>query len=233
MTTYIRTPFGKAELKGRFGREGRPIVKDGIKLLAKSIKARVRDDHQVVGIIDGDTGSGKSNLAIHVAQCLDPDWDLELFYIYEAEDIGKAIRNINTPYPVFLFDEGSILLNSKDSMSRDSKKISKLFDSMRYLHVTSLICCPNAMRLNKSILFDHTDFRLMCPSKAPLPGYDPRGFVHVHSQWHAIWTDKMSWPYIYTTSFPKMSKSMALKYDALKRESSRQFMDEFFKEGEK
>lgn len=230
MTTYIRTPFGKAELKARFGREGKPIVKDGIKLLAGHIKRHVRDDHQSVVMIDGGTGSGKSNLAVHLAQCLDPQWNIEESYVYDIEDLRRALRRMTATYPVLLFDEGSIILNSKNSLKKEDKGIVGLFDTMRYLHVTSIICCPDANKINKTVLGDHVDYRLMCPSKAPLKGYEPRGFVHVHDQWKATWTDKMSWPYIFTTSFPKMSKSMAMRYDVLKRSSSKRIMEEFLGE---
>lgn len=229
MASYVLTQFGKAELKGRYGADRKPIIKDGIKLMAKAIKKHLSKDYQMVVLIDGGTGSGKSNLAVHLALCLDPNWNLELFYIYDIDDLRRAVDSISTPYPVFLFDEGSIILNAKNTLKTDDKDIIGLFDTMRYLHVTSIICCPNAMRLNKSILFDHADFRLVCPPVAPIKGYDPRGFVHIHGKWRATWTEKMSWPFIATTSFPKMSKSMHLRYDALKKESSKRVLDRILK----
>lgn len=227
MPTYVRTQLGKAELKARYGKDGKPIVKDGLKLLAEAIKKRVKNDHQVVVGIDGDTGSGKSNLAVHLALLLDPKWNIEECFVYDVDDLRRAVRNINTPYPVLLFDEGSIILNSKNSLKKEDKGIVGLFDTLRYLHVTFIICCPNVNKINKTVLHDHMDYRLICPSESPIKGYDPRGCVHVHDQWKATWTDSVGWPFIFTTSYPKMSKPMQMRYDRLKRESSRRIMNQF------
>lgn len=228
MPTYISTKLGKAELVRRYGSDGKPIVKDGLKVLARAIKRKTAKDYQVVAGIDGGTGSGKSTLAINLALEIDHKWDIDRFYVYELSDLSRAISYIKRTRPnnpVILFDEGSIIMNSKNALCKEDKGIVNLFDTMRYLHITSLICCPNLMRLNKTILFDHMDFRLMCPDHAPIKGYDPRGFVHVHGHWSATWSDKQSWPFIYTTIYPKMPKSMALRYDRLKTIANGKILD--------
>lgn len=216
--TMIRTPIGNAELKRVYG-GGKPIIKDGIPLLVRHLRKRLLSDQQNVIAIDGKTGTGKSNLAVHIATLLDPKWDIEKNYLYDDHDLKIRMRDVKEPYPVFLMDEGSIILNSKNSLCKSDKDIIKIFDTMRIRHITTIVCCPNAQRLNKTFLADHVDFRLLCPKKSPIKGVDPKGFVHVHGHWSATWTDSQSWPFMYTTSFEKMSKSYKLRYDELKYKS--------------
>lgn len=225
----IRTPIGDAELRARYGKDQKPIVKDGISVLVQHLKNRIKQDKQNLVIIDGPTGTGKSSLAVHIATLLNPKWDMELNYIYDEDDLRVRMDTVTDKNPVFLMDEGSIILNSKNSLCRTDKQIVSLFDAMRVKHITTIICCPNAMKINKTILTDHVDFRLLCPSKSPLPDYKARGFVHVHSHWHATWTDKDAWPFIFTTTFPKMTRAQTLQYNALKERSLNRLITKFVK----
>lgn len=217
--TMIRTKFGKAELKATYGPDRKPIVKDGLKIFAQHLKKRLAEDQQNVIVIDGHTGTGKSNGGVDLALEMDKKWNIEASYVFNDEDFSEKLDKLNGPNPILFMDEGSVLLNSKNALCRTDKEIIEIFDTMRWKHITTIVCCPNAMRLNKTFLADHIDYRLICPTVAPLPGYDARGFIHFHGHWSATWSDKQSWPFIYTSVFPKMPKAYQLRYDQLKRGS--------------
>lgn len=164
----------------RFG-EIRPIVDNGLDILVERLKQRTKNDYQNVIEINGGTGSGKSTVGMVLAWKINPDWDLEKNYIYTVKDLKNKLKNWKTADPVSLFDEGSVILNSLDTMSRDSKDLVMLFDTMRVLHWTTIIAIPDHNSLNKRVRDFHIDYRLICPNKPLVDGWDKRGLVEIHS----------------------------------------------------
>lgn len=187
MTTEYLTWNGHfkeyAPVIGEYERYGeiKPIVDNGLDILVKRLKQRVKNDYQNVIEINGGTGSGKSTVGMQIAYKMNPNWDLEKNYIYTVKDLKNKLKNWETADPISLFDEGSVILNSLDTMSRDSKDLIMLFDTMRVLHWTSLIAIPDHNSLNSRIRNFHIDYRLICPSKPLVNGWDKRGLVEIHS----------------------------------------------------
>lgn len=200
----------------RYG-EIRPIIKDGLDIFVKHLKWRAEHDYQNVIEINGGTGTGKSTCAMQIAYKINPDWDLEKNYIYSVKDLKEKIKNWKTADPVCLFDEGSVVLNSLDTMSKSSKEIVSLFDTARILRWYSLICIPNHLTLNKRIRDFHVDYRLICPSKPLLKGYGKRGFVEIHNFSRSDFGKGYA-PLVMTTTFNDIPPRIRKIYDQVKLE---------------
>lgn len=183
------------EVVATYTRDGRiePVYRDAFPAFAEVLKGRIASKHQNVVLITGRTGSGKSTVAINLARCINPKWQLEPNYIYSTEDLkaklgkygdGRSRRRVD---PVSLFDECAISLNSKNALKKDDKTMVALFDTMRSLGWTSLLCIPNIDNLNKSVRESHIDYMIMCPNRSPVPGYDPRGFAEIYRHVYRDW----------------------------------------------
>ena len=234
MTRQIMTRFGPAIPIAQYKYDGRVryVVKDGLKLFAKHLESRIAHDYQNIIVVDGQTGSGKSNCAIQLALAMNKHWDIQSNYIYDITDLRRKLRNLDN-HPILLMDEGSIILNSLNTMKRDDQDIIAMFDTLRTKHITTIVCCPNMYKLNKTFRETHCQYRLLCPVKSPIPGYAARGFVHVHSHWTSNWKDSNSFPFVYTTVFDKIPRSMQAQYDELKAKSQTRIIDRIINGGKK
>lgn len=214
----------------RYG-ETTQIVDDGIECLCNRLKWRAKHDYQNVVEINGGTGSGKSTLAIDICKTLDPNWDLEKNYIYTVKDLKEKLKNYKTANPISLFDEGSVILNSLDFMSKDSKDVVMLFDTMRCLNWTTIICIPDHNSLNKRIRDFHIDYRCICPNKPILKGYDKRGFVEIHYH-HPSDFGKAFDPHIMTTRYNDLKPKERNEYNQIKFNHLQERMSKFVEEEE-
>lgn len=212
----------------RYG-EITPIVDGGLDVLAKRLKIRSKKDYQNVVEINGGTGSGKSTAAIQLCKLLDANWDLETNYIYTVKDLKVKLKNWKTASPISLMDEASVILNSLDFMSKDSKDIVMLFDTMRCLNWTTILCIPDHNSLNKRIRDFHIDYRLICPNKALIPGYDKRGFVEVHYHRRSDFGKSYD-PCVMTTIFDDLKPRERKQYDKIKLQHLMERMDKFVQE---
>ena len=212
----------------RYG-EIRPIVDNGLDIFVERLKWRVKHDYQNIIEIIGGTGSGKSTCAIQIAYKINPDWDLESNYIYTVKDLKNKLKNWRTADPVSLFDEGSVILNSLDTMKRDSKDLIMLFDTMRVLRHTALIAIPDHNALNKRVRDFHIDYRLICPNKPLIKGYDKRGFVEIHSYLRSDFGKGYA-PLVMTTRYNDIPPRIRKVYDKIKLAHLMDRMEQFANE---
>ena len=212
----------------RYG-EFRPIVDNGLDILAERLKQRTKKDYQNVVEINGGTGSGKSTVGLVLARKLNKDWDLESNYIYTVKDLKNKLKNWKTADPVSLFDEGSVILNSLDTMSRDSKDLVMLFDTMRVLHWTTIICIPDHNALNKRVRDFHIDYRLICPNKPLIDGWDKRGLVEIHSYERSDFGKGYA-PLRMTTRYDDIPPRFRKEYNEIKKRHLMERMEQFANE---
>jgi len=119
-----------------------------------SIKKGLENNYDMVLLVAGDTGTGKSNLNLHLVESwqkligkpIDDDLILQINvdkikWLNEFKKIHGL--DINT------FDEGAAGLGSKQSMETFSKSLEMLFQVVRYKRFFTVIIVPNFFRLNK------------------------------------------------------------------------------------
>lgn len=195
---------------------GDPIYSDLLTPFAEMLKKRIRSKRQNIIAVVGGTGSGKSTLAIQLCRRIDCKWDLAENYIYSTEDLKRKLSRPDSS-PINLFDEGSVSLNSSNSMQKDDKMMVVLFDTMRSRGWTTIICIPSLDSLNKRIRTYHLDYLIMCPNSTPLRGYDKRGFAKIYEHVLRDWGQPWDKP-IGTTLFDKLPPRIDKEYQAIKTE---------------
>ena len=213
------------------GGQRRLIYSDVLPAFSGVLKERVKSDHQNVIVITGGTGTGKSTLAVQLCNELSKSlgegrWKIGENYIYSVDDLKTKLRDREYSSSINLFDEGSISLNSNNSQRSEDKMMVALFDTMRTLGWTSIICIPHIDSLNKRIRLYHMDYRLICPNRELMKGYGIRGFAQVYRH---ILRD-FGQPYdklVATTTFKPLKNKQATEYSAIKRQHQDMLIDDF------
>lgn len=230
MTVYAYNRFLNCELEvlATFNRkDGQHCVYNNlISAFAAMLAERIEDDRQNVIVVTGETGSGKSTFALQMCYAMGGKrWDLRSNYIYDVADL-KTKLDRPKPSPISLFDEGSISLNSNNSMRGDDKMLVALFDTMRSKHWTTFICIPRIGMLNKRIREVHVDYVCRCPIQPVLPGYEPRGFIQIYKRVKREWVDDYD-RLIATGIFPPLDKRIDRLYRAVKASAQARLIDQF------
>ena len=231
---WVKSPYYRKPLKwvGRYymGDEPRDIFANLVKRIAEKIADIVESDNQVMVIISGDTSTGKSTLALSIIAelCRIYKYDLNLddIYIYEPADLARKLDR-GCPNRINWFDEGSVSLNSLETMTKEGRLFSKFFDSMRLRHYINLVCIPEGKEVQARIL-KHANLFIKCPKKAPFFGYDNRGFFHTSVK--IRYASGKEWDQFTGTGiYPKLPKKLKTAYEDVKRAHNVVFEEEFIK----
>lgn len=206
-----------------YGDELRYIYGNGLQELGNICLQRKSKKYQTIILFTGPTGRGKSTAAIKMMQSIKPRWDIRSGYVYSASDLGRILQDKNAE--LVLIDEGSIVINSKNSMRKDDVHIAQMFDIMRVLGKIVAVCTPNHNGINKYIRDTHIDFMCKCPVVSPIPGYDPRGFLDIYVHKTRDWGEDY-YKHVCTTTFDPLGRKTQEKYDEIKMEALKRTMDE-------
>lgn len=209
-----------------------PICSDTMDLFAKEVKKRIKDNYQCIVVFEGGTGSGKSSAAIRLAKTLDPNWSITDNYIYGLEDLQRKLDKADKGdkvSPISLFDEAIVSLNSRNANRAQDREMMILFNTMRSLGWITLLCVPSIFDLNKALRTSHVDYKLRCPDKAPLRGYDRRGFLEFSVAKRNEFS-RTGEPYWYLFScgiFEPLKLEWDEEYQKLKREKQELLLNKF------
>lgn len=107
-----------------------------VKQLAEIIVERVEDDFDMVVIISGDPGNGKTTIGIELAQEIynikNKVFDLKKSLIFTQLQLFKWLKeHENEPQSVAILDEAINISYNRDGMSSNSRAINKIFDMVR------------------------------------------------------------------------------------------------------
>lgn len=213
------------------------VYSDAYDDLVIRLAKRTKADMQNVIIVEGETGSGKSSLALNLcvdlARKMGKTFDLQRDYIYSATDMWKKLADPNAS-PITLIDEGTITIASNNAMRGDDKQMASLFDTMRSRGWTTFICTPSFHRINSTIRKDHATFKLRCtPKNDPLiPGYG-RGFFEcrraVRSEFR---NEDPIWMLMYAGIFGDYPPSLKDEYLQIKKERQDELMEKYVKKSQ-
>lgn len=107
-------------------------------------------------LIDGRRRSGKSTLAMQIGYLLDPNLSIDN-YVSGIEDSPKKIDKAKDE-SCLIFDEGSLVVGSKDAMSKQSKQLHKIIDVVGQKRLTLIFCMPSFTSISRQIVVDHSMF---------------------------------------------------------------------------
>jgi len=116
-------------------------------------------DNDVVVIVSGKEGSGKSSLAGNEMRYISKDkFDPKKHLI--GSDYEDGIKKIEeAPHKGFLmFDEGNVFFLSTDVMKRESRDLHKIFSIFRQKNLFVIIVLPSFFRLNSYFALDRSAF---------------------------------------------------------------------------
>lgn len=124
-----------------------------------NIKKIIKRKWDAVFLIDGHERIGKSTLGMTAAWYLS---DAKLTIDNFASGMTDAAEKVEKlPDKSILFvDEGSLVFNSKDSMTREAKKLQKVLDVVGQKNMIFIIVLPSFFDLNKNIATRRSKFLL-------------------------------------------------------------------------
>ncbi len=136
---------------------------DGRQLVHDLFKQRLKENRNLVVLFSGKVGGGKSYGSLSVADYLTPSMQVGYNLDSLVYSIPEFIQKVKTlpPGEVIIMDEAGITAGSRDTMTRDSKVLSKVIQSIRYLQHCTMFSLPNinfldkAIRLMIDVVFDH------------------------------------------------------------------------------
>lgn len=114
--------------------------------LAKTI---VSKDWDMLFVIDGNEGAGKSVFAQQIAKYLDRSLDLARL-TFTPEEFMKAVLSASK-YQAIVYDEGYAGLSSKGAMSAVNKTIVKMLTEIRQKNLFIIIVIPTFFDLDKYV----------------------------------------------------------------------------------
>lgn len=136
---------------------------DGRQLVHDLFIKRLKENRNLVILFSGKVGGGKSYGSLSVADYLTPSmrvgYDLDSL-VYSIPEFIQKVKTL-PPGEVIVMDEAGITAGSRDTMTKDSKVLSKVIQSIRYLQHCTIFSLPHVNFLDKSVrlmvdlIFDH------------------------------------------------------------------------------
>lgn len=124
-----------------------------------NIKKIIKRKWDAVFVIDGNERIGKSTLGMTVAWYLTNAKLTINNFAAGMDDAAKKIEQL-PDHSLLFVDEGSLVFNSKDSMTRESKKLQKILDVVGQKNMVFIIVLPTFFDLNKNIATRRSKFLL-------------------------------------------------------------------------
>lgn len=109
-------------------------------------------------LIDGPERSGKSTLGMTIATYLYPDFSIKNI-VRGLEDAAKRVDEAPNRSVLFI-DEGSLVFNTKDAMTKAQKQLMKIMDVVGQKNMLFIIVLPSFFDLNKTIAVRRSKFLL-------------------------------------------------------------------------
>lgn len=143
-----------------------PEEKEKVLFLSNSLRKKLdfglkqqTKDNDVVGIVSGDEGSGKSSLAGNIMRYISKDkFNPRVDMIGSDYDKGIEIIDRAKKKGFIMFDEGNVFFLSTEIMKREQRNLHKLFSIFRQKNLFVLIVLPSFFRLGSYFALDRSRF---------------------------------------------------------------------------
>jgi len=121
-------------------------------------KKKVKQDWDMVGIVDGREGSGKSVCAQQIAKYCDPEFNLD-HIVFTPEQFKKAIRGAKETQAI-VYDEAYGGLGARGTMSQINIAIVKMLTEIRSKRLFLFVVLPTFFDLDKYVALSRSRFLL-------------------------------------------------------------------------
>jgi len=200
----------------------------------------LKADYDMTLIISGDTGTGKSMLALNI---------FETWYkvILKKEIKPEMIDQVNTnfvefvkkfkdlkEYDVAIFDEGATQLDSKAHMEKLSRQITKLYNVFRCKKFFTIIILPSYFNLNKYFREHRLRGCIWVNKRGKYCLYTKKGvnWLNAMNERRNLKSMNVAYP-IHKGTFPDYKGILREPYDKRKMEGVNQILDEVIADGER
>jgi len=112
-------------------------------------KKVVKKDWDMVFLVDGPEGSGKSVLAMQCAYLCDPSFCIERV-VFTPKDFREAVVNAK-PYTAIVYDEAYTGLSSRATMSLINRTLIKMLAEIRQRNLFVIVVMPTFFDLDKYV----------------------------------------------------------------------------------
>ena len=139
--------------------KGKDVYIDGyLQKRLESVKKIIRKKWDAIILIDGPERSGKSTLGMTIGCYFDPNFNTDNMCAGML-DAAKKIKDAKEG-DVLMIDEGSLVFNSKDAMSKAQRQLIKILDVVGQKRITFIVILPSFHDLNKTIAIRRSRFLL-------------------------------------------------------------------------
>ena len=124
-----------------------------------NVKKLMSKEWDVVFLIDGIEGSGKSTLSFLCGWYIS---DASLTMTNIAEGSADAVRKLESlpDKSVLIIDEGSLSFSSKEVMSKEQKQLVRIMNVIRQKRMCLIVVAPSFFELNKYVSVTRSRFLL-------------------------------------------------------------------------
>lgn len=110
--------------------------------LARLIRRRLKDDRDLVIIVSGDEGQGKSRFILELGKAIDPRFTPQNNIAYRGKEIAEKFEKLNK-YSVLDVDEAMKDFYKRGWMTKDRRKQNILFSRIREKNIATFLLIPN------------------------------------------------------------------------------------------
>lgn len=133
------------------------------KVLQEFCKSRIGENRNIIILITGDTGTGKTLAAFRIGVDFDPHFSHK-YITQDADNVLKLFSEIAKNKDkhtgrVIIYEETQEDMLNLNATTIESKAIIKLFSKFRYLNGIFIMTTPRSGHLNK-LLMDYVDIHL-------------------------------------------------------------------------
>jgi len=115
----------------------------------RQVKKRLKSGRNFIVIIHGPTGSGKSYLALKIAEVLDPTFNIDRV-IFDPSDFFDLVEKL--PKRAWLvFDESGAILDARRFMTVVNCVVSYVLETFRYKQICVIFTVPNLKMIDSNV----------------------------------------------------------------------------------
>lgn len=130
-----------------------------LKFKLDNVKKVLKKNWDVVFLIDGMEGSGKSTLGLTCAYYI-ADGNFTIDNVCESsKDAVDKLKEMPDG-SVLMIDEGSLMFSSRETMMKEQRQIVKILNVIRQKRMCLIIIAPSFFNLNKYISVERSRFLL-------------------------------------------------------------------------
>jgi len=124
------------------------LKRAGVYFIANIKYQMLKKNQNFIALVVGKSGSGKSVIALALANLIDPDFNIRKV-CFSGKEYVNVLGNIK-PCECMVWDETGVGLGSRDAMTKVSKNLSKVFQTMRFKRSGIIMTVPDLSMIDKT-----------------------------------------------------------------------------------